>query len=145
MSHFNGSAKLFKTFVSLALISPILPSVALASQDIPADTLTSSSVLYTLNFGGSPLLLKAGTPYWVDVATTGDTVVVWANTSTSTTGAGASRSNFEASFAADDPGISAFQVNGTTVSTTPEPSALALFVASGFSSMGFLLRRRRRA
>ncbi len=133
--------------VTITLYSSVgnLPSVALASQDIPASTLTASSVLYTLNFGGSPLL-TAGTPYWLGAATTGDTADGWFETSTNTTGAGAHRPNSAGAFVADSVlGHSAFQVNGTVVSTTPEPGALALFVASGLSGAGFLIRKRRRA
>jgi hypothetical protein len=132
--------------VTITLFSNVnnLPGVVLASQDIPASTLTSSRVLYTLNFGGSPLL-TAGTPYWVDAATTGDTSDGWADTSTSTTGIGAKKNGFGGSFTSHGLDSLAFQVNGTATATTPEPGALAFFVASGLSGVGFLLRGRRRA
>jgi hypothetical protein len=133
--------------VTITLYSSVgnLPSVALASQDILANTLTNSAVLYTLNFGGSPLL-TAGTPYWLGAATTGDTNDGWFATSTNKTGASAHRPNAAGAFVADSfVASSAFQVNGTAVSTTPEPGALALFVASGLSGTGFLIRKRRRA
>ena len=132
--------------VTFRLFSDVngLPGDVLASQDIPANTLTSTPTLYTLNFVGGTLL-TAGTPYWVNASTTGNNADGWYSTSNGTSGPGAKRTTAGGAYTSTSGASEAFQVNGTVVANTPEPGALALFVASGLSGAGFLLRRRRRA
>lgn len=107
---------------------------ALATATIAPDTVASSTTAYTVAFNGP--VLSAGTSYFVDVKTTGDTFDYWAFNDLTN-----NDPNYIVPGLNGTPLFVAFQVNGTPLSV-PEPAFYqmgALVALGGFS----LLRRRR--
>lgn len=118
------------------------PGTLLASQTIPANTISSFTTgsLFTVNFGGSPLL-TAGTLYFVDATTTGTTFDGWVNNASNTFYPAAFRTNPTSAYTLTN-GRMGLQVNGAATAT-PEPGSMALLAGLSISS-GMLLKRRRR-
>ena len=129
--------------VTISLYTSVnnVPGVLLTSQTLAANTFGTTSILTTLNFGGSPAL-QAGTPYFLDAFTTGNTVDNWLNSEAgspfSITLRRVSTGGFF--FIASSP--LAFQVNGTRVGPVPEPGNIALLAGMGAVGAGFLRRRK---
>src|SRR5215472_6258224 len=117
--------------------APVTVSLNADSAGTPGATLESFAFLgiFLAGFGvnnppvvlmsvGPPLLLAAGTPYWVTVASTTANSVVWNLNSTGDTSSEAiSTDGGTTWFARSGLTAGAYQVNGTPI---PEPNALVL-------------------
>lgn len=143
LAHFAGAYN----DLTITLFSSVnnTPGIVLASKTLTGGPTNDVANLYNFNFGGSPLL-TAGTSYFVDAKTTGNTFDGWFLSNLKSGPLSLSRSDPNGTFR--DFGIPlAFRVNGSlasvSVTAVPEPAFYAMSSLLALGGGGLLLRHRR--